>query len=380
MKQLFYLLIGVTFLGCISDSPDKKEVKSPPSLIDAQRFDYELNGKWISLFTLKNKSGITTQITNYGGRVASLWVPDRAGFFDDIVLGYDYIQGYLGSNEKYYGALIGRYGNRIREGSFKLNGKQFHLQKNNGPNHLHGGGRGFNDKVWDAKLLNDQQLELTYLSPNGEEGYPGNLEAKALYTLTDDNELKIEYWATTDAPTLVNLTHHSFFNLLGAGRGSIQNHSLRINADRYTPVDSTLIPTGEIASVADTPMDFRKAKFIGKDIHEDFEQLKYGNGYDHNWVLNKGKKELELAAEVVEPNSGRTMQVFTNEPGLQFYTGNFLDGKDKGKNGLPYRRREAFCLETQHFPDSPNHSNFPTTILNPGEEYYSICVYKFGTD
>ena len=380
MKHLIFLFCLTFILTCKSDTAEKKANISQPIPVDPAKFDLSVNDKLTMLFTLKNKSGIVCQITNYGGRVVSLWTPDRDGNFEDIVLGYDHIQGYLGSNEKYFGAIIGRYANRIGNGSFLLNGKQYHLQKNDGKNHLHGGGRGFNRVVWDAKLIDEQKLELSYLSPHGEEGYPGNLSVKVHYTLTDKDELKIEYWATTDAPTPVNLTHHSFFNLQGAGNGGIQNHKLKIDADNYTPVDSTLIPTGKIISVAGTPMDFRKAKFIGKQIDDDFEQLIFGNGYDHNWVLNKKNDEISLAAEVTEPNTGRSMQVFTNEPGIQFYTGNFLNGLDKGKNGKPYYRREAFCLETQHFPDSPNHQNFPNTILQPGEAYFSTCIYKFGTD
>lgn len=365
-------------VACSSDSQQKNEHIILPKPIDATKFDKLVNGKQVRLYTLKNKNGILCEITNFGGRVVSLWTPDENGNFEDIVLGYDYVDAYRGQNEAYYGALIGRYGNRLREGSFKLDGKQFYLQRNNGNNHLHGGGKGFNKVVWNATQIDSQQLELTYLSPHGEEGYPGNLNVKVLYTLTDKNELKIEYWASTDAPTPINLTHHSYFNLQGAGNGKIRNHTLKINADFYTPVDSTLIPTGEIVSVENTPFDFRSPTFIGKRIDADFEQIKFGKGYDHNWVLNKGKEELTMAAEISEPNFGRIIQVYTNEPGLQFYTGNFLNGKDKGKNRKPYNHREAFCLETQHFPDSPNHDNFPNTILNPGEEYYSICIYKFG--
>ncbi len=378
MKNLTLIILLITLFACGNESPNKNVTIYQPVLIDTSDFNGMVKGKKVLLFTLKNKSGITSQITNFGGRVVSLWTPDKNGSFEDIVLGYDHFQSYQGSHESYFGAIIGRYGNRIGNGAFQLNGKKYQLHRNNGTNHLHGGGKGFDAAVWDARQLNDQQLELTYLSPSGEEGYPGNLSIKVLYSLTDENELKIEYWATTDAPTLINLTNHSYFNLQGAGNGYIANHTLKINADHYTPVDSTLIPTGEIASVEGTPMDFRKPIFIGKRIDDDFEQLEFGKGYDHNWVLNKKNNQLSLAAEVSEPNSGRTMEVYTNEPGLQFYTGNFLDRNNKGKNGKPYHRRSAFCLETQHFPDSPNHDNFPTTVLNPGEEYYSICVYKFG--
>ncbi len=380
MKDFILIIFLFSLFACGNESQYKKANIFLPVLIDSSEFNSLVGGKKVQLFTLKNKSGIISQITNYGGRVVSMWTPDRDGSFEDIVLGYDNFQAYQGSEESYFGALIGRYSNRIGNGNFQLNGKQYHLHRNNGTNHLHGGGKGFDAKVWDANQINDQQLELTYLSPNGEEGYPGNLSIKVLYSLTDENELKVEYWATTDATTIVNLTHHSYFNLLGAGNGSILNHTLRINADYYTPVDSTLIPNGEIASVKGTPMDFRSPVFIGKRIDDDFEQLKFGKGYDHNWVLNKGNNQLSLAAEVSEPNTGRTMEVYTNEPGMQFYTGNFLSRNNKGKNTKPYFRRSAFCLETQHFPDSPNHDNFPTTVLNPGEEYYSICIYKFGVE
>jgi aldose 1-epimerase len=245
---------------------------------------------------------------------------------------------------------------------------------------LHGGIKGFNNVVWDAKKLDDQTLELTYLSVDGEEGYPGNLNVKVVYMLTNDNELKVEYWATTDKPTPVNLTQHSFFNLKGAGTGDVNDHIMQIMADAYTPVDSTLIPTGEIAPVDGTPFDFRTPTGIGARINDDNIQLKYGNGYDHNWVLNKAETGLNYAAKVVEPNTGRTLEVSTNEPGLQFYGGNFMTGKDTGKGGKVFAFRGAFCLETQHFPDSPNKPEFPSTILNPGDEYYSVCVYKFGVE
>jgi aldose 1-epimerase len=254
------------------------------------------------------------------------------------------------------------------------------LAANNGPNNLHGGVKGYNNVVWDAEQPDGQTLILKYLSPDGEEGYPGNLNVKVQYKLTDDNELKIEYWATTDKPTPVNLTSHSFFNLKGEGSGTINGHLLQINANNYTPVDSTLIPFGEIVQVEGSPMDFKNLTAIGSRIDQDFDQLKMGNGYDHNWVLNREGNGLSFAAKVVEPESGRTMEVLTNEPGLQFYGGNFLDGKETGKSGKPYNFRDALCLETQHYPDSPNKPGFPSVILNPGSEYYSICVYKFGVE
>lgn len=373
MKNIFPLLVVILLLSCT-----QKPLK--PVLINNATFKSELNGKPVELFTLKNKNGIVAQITNYGGRVVSLWTPDKKGNYADIELGYNTLQGYLNSTEIYFGTLIGRYGNRIANGKFTLNDTTYTLAQNNGVNHLHGGKTGFNNVVWDAKQLSDNELELTYLSKDGEEGYPGNLSVKVVYTLTDDNSLKTEYWATTDKSTPVNLTQHSFFNLKGAGNGDVNDHLMQIMADMYTPGDSTLITTGEIAPVEGTPMDFRKPVAIGERVNQDFQQLKYGLGYDHNWVLNKGIEGLTFAARVVEPVSGRTLEVYTNEPGIQFYGGNFLKGKDVGKNGKKYGYRGAFCLETQHFPDSPNKPGFPSVILNPGQEYHSVCVYKFGVE
>lgn len=351
-----------------------------PEIIPAENFAGEIDGKKIELFTLKNKNGLITQVTNLGGKVVAQWTPDKDGNFEDIVLGYDNLEGYKNSGEIYFGALIGRYGNRIGKGTFTLNDEVYTLVTNNGENHLHGGTKGFNHVVWDAELIDDQTLVLTYLSPDMEEGYPGNLNVKVRYELTDNDEFRIEYWATTDKATPVNLTHHSFYNLHGAGNGTINDHVLQINADFYTPVDEGLIPTGEIAPVEGTPMDFRKPMVIGDRVDADFEQLKFGLGYDHNWVLNAAGEGLTFAGKVVEPVSGRTMEVYTNEPGMQFYGGNFLNGTEVGKNGKTYGHRTAFCLETQHYPDSPNKENFPSTILNPGEEYHSVCVYKFGVE
>ncbi len=342
-------------------------------------FENVVDGKKVSLYTLKNNSGMVTEITNYGGKVVSLWTADKHGNYEDIVLGYPDIDGFLTAKEKYFGALIGRYGNRIAKGKFTLNGNEYTLATNNDENHLHGGHKGYDAVVWDAKQINEQTLELRYISKDMEGGYPGNLTIKVQYELTDENELKIEYWATTDKPTVVNLTHHSFFNFKGAGHGSINNHLLQINAPYYTPVDKGLIPTGVLATVEGTPMDFRKLTAIGSRVDADFQQLKYGLGYDHNFVLNQNMKGLNYAAKVVEPISGRTMEVYTNEPGLQFYGGNFLDGTIKGKGNKIYEHRTAFCLETQHFPDSPNQSHFPSTKLDPGEVYYSICIYKFSS-
>ncbi len=348
-----------------------------------ENFEKKIEGKQVHLFCLKNKNRLSVAITNYGGKVVSLETPDKKGNFADIVLGFSSIDGYLKAKESYFGALIGRYGNRIANGKFTLNGKTYTLVTNNGANHLHGGGKGFNAVVWDAKQINAQTLELSYLSVDGEEGYPGNLNVKVVYTLTDSNELKIIYLATTDQPTVVNLTHHSFFNLCGEGIGTINDHVLHINADAYTPVDAGLIPTGKIEPVNGTPFDFRTPKTIKTDIQKQNQQLSFGHGYDHNFVLNntpKNAEGLNFAAKVTEPLSGRTMEVWTNEPGLQFYGGNFLDGGDIGKCARPYSYRTAFCLETQHFPDSPNQSSFPSTVLLPGATYHSVCVYKFGVE
>jgi aldose 1-epimerase len=373
MKNTLILIAMVLLFSCTKPT-------SQPVLVDEASFKTEHDGKTMELFTLKNANGLVAQITNYGGKVINLWTPDKNGDFADIVIGYETSAEYLNTTEIYYGTLIGRYGNRIANGQFTLNDSVYTLAKNNGENHLHGGIKGFNNVVWDAKKLDDQTLELTYLSVDGEEGYPGNLNVKVVYKLTDENELKVEYWATTDKPTPINLTQHSFFNLKGAGNGDVNDHVMQIMADAFTPVDSTLIPTGEIATVDGTPFDFRKPTVIGARINNEHIQMKYGNGYDHNWVLNKAETSLSYAAKVVEPASGRTLEVYTNEPGIQFYGGNFMTGNDTGKGGKVFAFRGAFCLETQHFPDSPNKPQFPSTILNPGMEYYSVCVYKFGVE
>jgi len=369
MKKL-YILFTLTTI-CFSCNQDSLKV----NLIRNKKFDKLINGKQVNLYTLKSSKGIVCQITNYGGRVVSLWVADKQGNYDDIVLGYETIDDYLKSNEIYFGALIGRYGNRIARGQFSIDDSIYTLATNNSINHLHGGKKGFNNEVWDANQISDSEIELTYLSIDGEEGYPGNLKVKVIYSLTNNNELKITYSATTDKTTPVNLTHHSFFNLHGAGKGSINDHLLQINASNYTSIDKGLIPTGKILSVKSTPFDFTKPISIGKRVNADHEQIKFGLGYDHNFVLDG--TGLRVAAKVMDPKSGRIMEVTTNEPGLQFYGGNFLNGKDIGKMNLPYEYRSAFCLETQHFPDSPNQPNFPSTMLYPDEIYQSICIYKF---
>ena len=348
-------------------------------LLNQSDFQKNIDGKKTDLFVLKNKNGLVCEITNYGARVVSLWVPDINDNFDDIVLGFDNIENYISANEKYFGATIGRYGNRIRDGKFIINDKEYYLEKNNGPNHLHGGNKGFNDVIWEAEQINEQILEFKYFSKNMEEGYPGNLDIKVIYNLNDYNELKIEYFAKTDESTYVNLTHHSFFNLLGAGNNTVNDHFLYINANSFTPVDETLIPTGEIKLVSNTPFDFTAPTKIGKRINHDNDQLKFGNGYDHNFVLNNSNSKEILAARVIEKKSGRILEIYTNEPGMQFYGGNFLNGTI-GKHNKTYKKRSALCLETQHFPNSPNQKNFPNTMLKPNEEYYSICIYKFSTN
>lgn len=341
------------------------------------------DGAEVDLYTLTNKNGVQAAITTYGGAVVSLRVPDRNGSLGDVVLGYDSLEGYV-NDKSYFGAIIGRYGNRIGHAQFTLDGKTYHLAKNNGENTLHGGTKGFNKAVWTAKEIpakDGQALELTYLSKDGEEGFPGNLHVRVIYTLADSNALKINYTATTDKTTVCNLTNHSYFNLAGPGSGDILGDVLTIEADKFTPVDAGLIPTGELRDVAGTPFDFRKPTAIGARINDDNEQLKLAGGYDHNFVLRRTRGEpFSLAARVVDPKSGRVLEVWTDQPGVQFYTGNFLDGSVRGKDGIAYTKRSAFCLETQHFPDSPNHPEFPSTLLKPGERYHTTTVYKFSTE
>jgi aldose 1-epimerase len=379
MKKIFHMktahLISA-FLLLLVLACTKPAGKLP--LIDTSTFLGESDGKKVELFTLKNASGMVAQVTNLGGKIVSLWVPDKNGKYEDVVMGYSTLPEYLKSGEIYFGSLIGRYGNRIGNAQFTLHDSVYKLTANNGPNNLHGGIKGFNNVVWDAVQNDENTLLLSYLSPDGEEGFPGNLQVNVTYELTNDNEFKIEYTATTDKATPVNLTSHSFFNLKGAGNGDVNDHLVQINAAYYTPVDSVLIPTGEIVPVEGTPFDFRTPIAIGARINEDNKQLKYGNGYDHNFVLAApSDTALTFAAKVTEPVSGRTMEVYTNEPGIQFYGGNFLTGKETGKYGKVYPFRGAFCLETQHYPDSPNKPQFPSCILEPGKEYYSICIYKF---
>jgi aldose 1-epimerase len=334
------------------------------------------DGTGVQIYTLTNQQGIEARITNYGGILVSLTVPDRQGRKADVVLGFDTLAEYLASGP-FFGALIGRYANRIGGAQFTLDGVEYHLEKNNGANSLHGGAHGFDKRVWTARELPDGGLALTYVSKDGEGGYPGNLTVTATYHLTDANEVRIDYTATTDKDTVVNLTNHSYFNLKGAGAGDILAHRVTLNASRFTPVDSGMIPTGELRDVSGTPFDFRKSTAIGARIDQNDEQLMLGGGYDHNWVLNKNASELALAARVEEPESGRALEVYTSEPGVQFYTGNSLNGPIQGKGGKVYGRRSGFCLETQHFPDSPNRKDFPSTVLKAGHRFESTTAYRF---
>jgi len=339
-----------------------------------------VDGKPVFVYTLSNANGMEVRAMSYGAIIVSLRARDRDGRPDDIVLGFDVLDGYL-AGHPYFGAIVGRYGNRIAKGRFELDGKTYQLATNNGPNHLHGGARGFDKVVWEAEPFDrDGQsgVVFTHTSPDGDEGYPGTLNVRVTYTLTPANELIVDYDATTDRATPINLTQHSYFNLAGAGTGDILDHQLTLDADRFTPVDATLIPTGEVAPVEGTPFDFRRPTAIGARIGADHVQLKNGTGYDHNWVLSRSGGGLVHAARLLEPTTGRTLDVSTTEPGVQFYSGNFLDGKLTGRSGHVYKQRYGLCLETQHFPDSPNHQHFPSTILRPGERYRSSTVFAFG--
>ena len=334
-------------------------------------------GKTAEIYTLRNAKGAEARITNYGGTVVSLLVPDRNGKLRDVVLGFDTLEQYI-AGSPYFGCLIGRYGNRIAKGQFTLDSKTYTLATNNAPNHLHGGVKGFDKVFWQATALQTKDgpaLKLRYVSRDGEEGYPGTLTVTATYTLTDDNALRVDFVATTDKPTICNLTHHSYFNL--AGKGDVLGHEVTINAGRFTPVDSTLIPTGALKPVKETPFDFTTPHTIGERINTDDEQLKFGKGYDHNWVCDKLPGKLGLMATAYEPITGRLLEVLSTEPSVQFYTGNFLDGTLKGKGGWVYQFRNGFCFEPQHYPDSPNKANFPSVVLRPGETYHNAIIYRF---
>lgn len=380
-----YLLVALIFLGCKDKQTNIKSEVADEKItyvnsINPDDFKSVIKGDSIRLYTLTNNNGVKADFTNYGQRLIALHVPDKNGKMGDVVLGLSTLDDYLNGPKNNFGAVIGRYGNRIAKGKFSIDKTNYKLAKNNGKNHLHGGTIGFDAVIWKGRQTAENEIEFSRISPDMEEGYPGNLDVKVTYILSDDNELKIKYEATTDKTTIVNLTNHSYFNLKGEGLGDINDHIMMINASTYTPVDTGLIPIGTIESVDGTPFDFTSPKTIGKDLDSNHPQMVIGGGYDHNFVLNKSPKNNEglvLAARVTEPASGRIMEVYTTEPGVQLYGGNFLNGSSTGKSGKPYMKRNAFCLETQHYPDSPNQPDFPSTVLEPGNIYKSITVYKF---
>ncbi len=383
MKKLFAIAAAASIFTSCNNEGNKKEndnTKDSASITavlpSAKDFDTAIDGKKVSLYVLKNKNGVRLAFTNYGGRIVSMLVPDKEGKMTDIIIGPGSAEAYVKCTEPYFGATIGRYGNRIAKGKFSIDGQTYTLATNNGVNHLHGGKIGFQYVVWDVAAVNDNTITFSYISRDGEEGYPGNLTVKVTYILTDANEVEMNYEATTDKKTVVNLTNHAFFNLNGGGK--IAGHFLTVYADKYIPVDSTLIPTGKLEPVENTVFDFRKATAIGARINDNNEQLKNGKGYDHNFVLKKENKDkMTLAAIAIGDKSGIKMEIFTEEPGLQFYSGNFMQSKNVLKGGVKDDYRTSFCLETQHFPDSPNQKDFPSTLLVPGKVYKTSSVYKF---
>ncbi len=377
IKTMF--IVAIAMASCKSEKKEEK-IEEPVQAISSESFGFTEDSTEVKKFTLTNKNGLNMEVITYGAIITSLETPDKDGKLDDIVLGYDNLQGYI-NNNPYFGAIVGRYGNRIAEAKFSIDDSVYTLAANDGKNHLHGGIKGFDKVVWEASEINDDNgvgLKLTYTSVDGEEGYPGNLDVSVFYTLNNDDELEVQYHAKTDKKTVVNLTQHTYFNLTGM-KEDILNHEVMINASRITPVDSTLIPTGEFMPVENTPFDFTTAKAVGKDINADHEQIKLGNGYDHNWVLNESEDKMTHAATLSETKSGRIVEVYTTEPGIQFYTGNFLNGRITGKDSVVYNHRYGLCLETQHYPDSPNQPDFPSTILNPNEEYLTVTKFKFTT-
>lgn len=390
LSGLILFGLGILLLSCGSDTAtdssteqEPAETELKPPAISFQRAG-NVGGKDVRRYTLKNGHGVEVEIANYGGIITSIKAPDKNGNFEEITLGFDTLSNYVTQNP-YFGALIGRYGNRIAKGKFTLDGNTYNLATNNMGNHLHGGEKGFDKVVWTSKIIEENEepkLLLEYTSADGEEGYPGTLNVDVKYNLNQNNELIIDYTATTDKPTVVNLTNHTYFNLTGNAKSDILDHVVTINANRYVPVDETLIPTGELLPVADTPFDFTKPKPIGARIDADNEQIRLGGGYDHCWVINRRRSdgELTFAARVREPNSGRMLEVYTTEPGIQFYSGNFLDGTLTGIGGVVYEKRFGFCLETEHFPDSPNQPDFPSVVLRPGETYHTQTVYKFAVE
>ncbi len=378
MKTKQFICCGIASLmlaACNTAAVDDGFTKSG---LDKSKFESVADGKPTHLYVMTNSRGMEVCVTNYGGRIVSVMVPDKDGKLRDVVLGHDSIADYVNIDGN-FGALIGRYGNRINQGRFKIGDIEYRLPQNNYGHCLHGGPKGFHHSVWDVAAVNDSTLELTLASPDGEAGFPGNLDVKVVYSLMADNALKISYTARTDKPTIVNLTNHSYFNLSGDASKDVLDQYVQINADAFTPIDSSFMTTGEIRPVEGTPFDFRTPKPVGQDLDADDEQLRNGLGYDHNMVLATGGDSTVVAASIYSPVSGIKMEVYTTEPGLQFYTGNFLDGKVVGKKGVAYPRRSAICMETQHFPDSPNKPDFPSVTLLPGETYHSMCVYKFTT-
>jgi len=373
MKKSFIALSALALAACGA------EKGSDIQLLPQTAFQTTVDGKPVSLYTLRS-GDIVMQVTNYGARVVSLWTPDREGRYEDIVLGYESIGRYLdNSGERFLGAVVGPYANRIAKGHFTLDGVEYTLPTNNNGQTLHGGDNGLDRVVWDVVEATGDRLVMRCMHADGQEGFPGNKQIEMTYTLTPANEFRIDYRATVDKPAVINMSHHPFFNLKGEGNGTILDHELTIHASHTTPVDSVLIPTGEIAPVEGTPFDFRTPHTIGERIDDDDEQLRNGGGYDHNWVIDRKTDDaIEPVAMVWEPASGRTVEVSSDQPGLQFYSGNFFDGKVTGKYGRPQRYRESLALETQKFPDSPNHDNFPSTVLRPGETYEQVCIYKFG--
>lgn len=378
--QIVLLLVVITVVACTNNKQETNTELATLSGIKRSDFQSSLNGDSIDLFVLSNANGVEVSITNYGGRIVSVMVPDRDGNMKDVVLGYDNIDDYRATDNN-FGATIGRYGNRIAHGKITVEGVEYQLPQNNFGHTLHGGPEGFDKKVFKANQIDNQTLELTYLSEDGEAGFPGNLSVKVTMILTNDNAIDIQYEAETDKETIVNLTNHSYFNLSGDANKTILNDVLTINADQFTPVDDTFMTTGEILTVEGTPMDFRNSNVIGERIDNyEYEQLKFGDGYDHNWVLNTRGDISQLAASVYSQETGILLEVYTTEPGLQVYTGNFLDGTNVGKYGAVYNKRNAICLETQKYPDSPNKSNWPSPYLKPGETYTSRCIYKFSVE
>ncbi|KPK86645.1 MAG: aldose epimerase [Bacteroides sp. SM23_62_1] len=384
MKKIIFITI-IFLLGSCQPGTRKAGNNFPdiPGMVNQENFQGTYKDCPTDLYTISNTNGLVMQATNYGGKIVTLFIPDRDGNMGDVVFGYPNIGDYL-DGDPYFGAIVGRYANRINAGRFTLDNTEYQLPLNEGGrNMLHGGNSGFDDVVWTAVQVDSEEgkaVKLTYLSPDGDQGFPGNLEVEVIYTLTDENELIVDYRAVTDQPTIINLSQHSYFNLAGHGAGSILDHELVIHADYFTPVDENLIPTGELRPVEGTPFDFRSQHKIGERIEDDYEQLKTGRGYDHNFILKKDVQgELSFAGSVYNSISGRLMEVFTTHPAMQFYTGNFLDGSATGKDGAVYHYRTGFCLETQFYPDSPNHPEFPSTVLRPGEEYKHRTIFKFST-